>query len=156
MPHGTQWSYDELRNAEKEAKIYADALVEAQRREAERQRKYQESLERRNQTYASPPQPQPQVEVRTRTEYKFIDQPSPSLLKMQIEVLRKAPFGSPEYLRARYGTKIFDSKVQALVDVMGISKEEAENYLSLTYKPVNWINVENRWIREAMLQEHIR
>lgn len=157
MPHGTQWSYDELRNAEREAKIYADALVEAQRREAERQRKYQESLERNNQSYASPSQqPQPRVEVRTRTEYRYIDQPSPALLKMQMDVLRKATFGSPEYLRARYGTKIFDSKVQALVDVMGISKEEAEYHLSRTYKPKNWLNVENQWVREAMLQEHIR
>lgn len=156
MPHGTQWSYDELRNAEREAKIYADALVEAQRREAERQRKYQESLERSNQSCSAPQQPQPRVEVRTRIEYRYLDQPSPSLLKLQMDVLRKATFGSPEYLRARYGTKIFDSKVQALVDVMGISREEAEYHLSRTYKPKNWLNVENQWVREAMLQEHIR
>lgn len=156
MPHGTQWSYDELRNAEREAKIYADTLVEAQRREAERQRKYQESLERSNQSCSAPQQPQPRVEVRTRIEYRYLDQPSPSLLKLQMDVLRKATFGSPEYLRARYGTKIFDSKVQALVDVMGISREEAEYHLSRTYKPKNWLNVENQWVREAMLQEHIR
>lgn len=156
MPHGTQWSYDELRNTEREAKIYADALVEAQRREAERQRKYQESCAQSNQSYVAPQQPQPRVEVRTRIEYRYLDQPSPTLLKMQMDVLRKATFGSPEYLRARYGTKIFDSKVQALVDVMGISREEAEYHLSRTYKPKNWLNVENQWVREAMLQEHIR
>ena len=156
MPHGTQWSYDELRNAEREAKIYADALVEAQRREAERQRKFQESCTRSNQSYASPPQPQPRVEVRTRTEYVVLGKPSPMELEMTMEVLRKATFGSPEYLRARYGIKIFNSKVQALVDVMGISKEEAEYHLSRTYKPKNWLNVENHWVQLAMLDEHIR
>ena len=32
MPRGVQWSYDDIYNAERMAKIQADAIVEAQRK----------------------------------------------------------------------------------------------------------------------------
>ena len=154
MPHGFQWSAEDYRNAERMAKIQAQAIAEAQSKERERQeredrrRQVEESLRTRPSTPYSPrtsipfatEQARRACEVRVHT----------SIAKMRAEKAMAATFGSADYIHNRYGHAVWLGKVTEYCNKFGCSEEEAVTLMVRDYKESEWAHLEDPLIEQFM------
>lgn len=152
MPHGFQWSLDEIRNAERMAQIQAEAVRQAMRKELQSRPTPASSV-------YTPPQPKPEPVRRGRVKPKWpkIYQKSKPELSTK-EYLAEgraveakgAQFGSRYYIEQRYGKKVFNRKAEELSKQQGCSLAEAENRLVSTYSEESWIADEDELVERFL------
>ena len=159
MPHGYQWSHEELRNAERAAEIQARAIVEAQRKERERleqeerRRQVEESLRYHPSTpKPQPPSPpvQPGYYLKERVREQSQERVHASVAKMRAEKAMAAPFGSADYIHNRYGHAVWLGKVTEYRNKFGCSEEEAILRMVQEYKEDEWAHLEDPLIEQFM------
>ena len=157
MPHGYQWSHEELRNAERAAKIQAQAIVEAQRKERERlekeerRRKLEESLSYHPSTTYSPKPPTPlgPHDIK-RNKERAAERVRTSIAKMRAEKAMAANFGSADYIHTRYGHTVWLGKITEYRNKFGCSEEEAVTLMVRDYKESEWAHLEDPLIEKFM------
>lgn len=157
MPHGYQWSHEELRNAERAAEIQARAIIEAQRKERERQekedmmRRLKESSGYQSSTpYTSkPPTPLGPYE-RQRNKERAEERVRTRVAKMRAEKAMAATFGSADYIHNRYGHAVWLGKVTEYRNKFGCSEEEAITLMERDYKEDEWAHLEDPLIEQFM------
>lgn len=158
MPHGFQWSAEDYRNAERAAKIQAQAIVEAQRKERERQeredrrRQVEESLRTQPSTPYSPrpytPPQSPYLRERARKESEV--RVHTNIAKMRAEKAMAAIFGSADYIHNRYGHAVWVGKITEYRNKFGCSEEEAITLMVRDYKESEWTHLEDPLIEQFM------
>lgn len=152
MPHGYQWSHEELRNAERAAKIQAQAIIEAQRREQERQ----EREARRTDRSAPVEAPASSYVARTphipteRDREKSEARVRSNIAKMRAEKAMAAYFGSADYIHNRYGHAVWLGKITEYRNKFGCSEEEAVTLMVRDYKESEWAHLEDPLIEKFM------
>lgn len=157
MPHGYQWSHEEYRNAERMAKIQAQALVEAQRKERERQekedqrRRLEESLSYHPSTTYSPKPPTPlgPYDIKRNNE-RTAERVHTNIAKMRAEKAMAANFGSADYIHNRYGHAVWLGKVTEYRNKFSCSEEEAVTLMVRDYKESEWAHLEDPLIEKFM------
>lgn len=157
MPHGYQWSHEELRNAERMAKIQAQAVVEAQRKERERQekedrmRKLKESSGYQSSTpYPRRPPTPPGYRFTQRNKERTEERVHTSIAKMRAEKAMAANFGSADYIHNRYGHAVWLGKVTEYRNKFSCSEEEAVILMVRDYKESEWVRLEDPLIEQFM------
>lgn len=146
MPKGVQWSYDDIYNAERMAKIQAEALVEAQRKEAER-REREEARRYRppaQESKSRPPHPRRPVDEYTRARWdrEARERQDEWVAKLRAENALAAVFGSKDYIRNRYGLLTWAAQVKKYQEKFRCSEAEAEELLVRDYKESEWTHLE--------------
>lgn len=159
MPHGFQWSLEEIRNAERAAEIQARAIVEAQRKERERQeredrrRQTEESLRYQPSTSpkpSSPPIHQPGYYLKELSRKRTKERVRTRIAKMRAEKAMAATFGSADYVHNRYGHAVWLGKVTEYRNKFGCSEEEAITLMVRDYKEDEWASLEDPLIEKFM------
>jgi Xaa-Pro aminopeptidase len=158
MPHGYQWSHEELRNAERAAEIQARAIVEAQRKERERQekedrmRRLKESSGHHSSSSSTPSTSRPRVHrPPTEREKEAIKaQVHSNIAKMRAEKAMAANFGSADYIHNRYGHAVWLGKVTEYRNKFGCSEEDAITLMVRDYKESEWAHLEDPLIEKFM------
>lgn len=151
MPRGVQWSYDDIRNAERAAKIQAEANAKAWRKEQEKMAEDARRRERQQSSSASTSQT-------TRSSAPFV--PNPVFEQYGVaatfaDLALRTPFGSRKYLQWRYrhlngkGTSA-SSLAEQLAAEKGWTVEQAWQHLVSTYNEEEWRKYECPAIEEAM------
>lgn len=158
MPHGYQWSHEELRNAERAAKIQAQAIVEAQRKERARQeredrrKKVEESLRYQPSTSSSP-KPRTSYQDPFRREIaqqQAAERVRTSIARMRAEKAMAAIVGSADYIHNRYGHAVWLGKVTEYRNKFSCSEEEAIILMVRDYKESEWAHLEDPLIEQFM------
>jgi len=157
MPHGYQWSHEDYRNAERAAKIQAQAIAEAQRKERERQekedqrRKLEESLRYHPST---PYTPKPSAPLspcdKERAKEQSAKRVRTNVAKMRAEKAMAANFGSADYIHNRYGHAVWLGKITEYRNKFGCSEEEAVTLMVRDYKESEWTHLEDPLIEKFM------
>ena len=159
MPHGYQWSHEELRNAERAAKIQAQAIAEAQRKERERQEKEDRRRELEKSLRQQPsalPHPSHQCRVqqspylRELAKKQSEERVHVNIAKMRAGKAVAAPFGSAEYIHNRYGHAVWLGKITEYRNKFGCSEEEAVTLMVRDYKESDWAHLEDSLIEQFM------
>jgi hypothetical protein len=157
MPHGYQWSHEDYRNAERAAKIQAQAIAEAQRKERERQekedqrRKLEESLRQHTSTPYTPKPPRPQDPyTQKRNKERAAVRVHTNVAKMRAEKAMAANFGSADYIHNRYGHAVWLGKITEYRNKFGCSEEEAVTLMVRDYKESEWAHLEDPLIEQFM------
>lgn len=154
MPHGYQWSHEDYRNAERMAKIQAQALVEAQRKERERLER-----EARGTTHRAPSTaPVRSTPVRSTLSAFDIEQlrreaeaeNDRAIAKMRAEKAMRATFGSAEYIHNRYGHVVWCGKITEYRNKFSCSEEEAVTLIVRNYSESEWAPLEDPLIEAFM------
>lgn len=143
MPHGTQWSYDELRNAERAAQIQADAMRQAYREMMQEQERYARRPE--PERVAPPPKPsEPPMSPVRYEAYKIRCEAAARRrdYEERLAVLKVAAPGTIPWIRARYGRKVWDAKVREYQERFSCTKLEAEPLVARDYKEEEWVRKE--------------
>lgn len=157
MPHGYQWSHEELRNAERAAQIQAQAIVEAQRKEQARREK-EERMRRLNESsgYQSstprtpkPPTPRGPHDIK-RNKERAAERVHTNIAKMRAEKAMAAIFGSADYIHNRYGHAVWRGKVTEYRNRFSCSEEEAVTLMVRDYKESEWTHLEDPLIEKFM------
>ena len=156
MPRGYQWSHEDYRNAERAAKIQAQAIIEAQRKEQARQ-------EREARRYTSTPHveaprskpaPAPRVYLsayeEARAKKEADERMAHRIAKMRAEKATAAIFGTEEYIHNRYGHVVWTGKVTEYRNKFACSEEEAVTLLVRDYKEEEWVPLEDPLIEMYM------
>lgn len=154
MPHGYQWSHEELRNAERMAKIQAQAMVEAQRKERERQ----EREARRTTHRASAPEPTRTSSTHTTYSPVTLElarreaeaENNKAIAKIHAEKAMRAVFGSAEYIHNRYGHVVWCGKITEYRNKFGCSEAEAVTLIVRNYSESEWAHLEDPLIETFM------
>ena len=159
MPHSYQWSHEELRNAERMAKIQAQAIVEAQRKERERQekeaqrRRVEESLRYQPSTSRSSASRGP-VEMSPydiqRNKERAAERVRTNVAKMRAEKAMAAIFGSADYIHNRYGHVVWRGKITEYRNRFNCSEGEAVTLMVRDYKESEWAHLEDPLIEKFM------
>jgi hypothetical protein len=157
MPHGYQWSHEELRNAERAAKIQAQALVEAQRKEQQRlekeatMRKLQETSGYQSSTpyTPKPSAPMSPYDIQ-RNKERAAERVHTRIAKMRAEKAMAANFGSADYIHNRYGHAVWLGKITEYRNKFGCSEEEAVTLMVRDYKESEWAHLEDPLIEKFM------
>lgn len=158
MPHGYQWSHDELRNAERAAQIQAQAIVEAQRRERERQekeaqrRQVEESLRYQPSTPRSSsrgPVEMSPYDIQ-RNKERAAERVRTNVAKMRAEKAMAAIFGSADYIHNRYGHVVWRGKITEYRNRFSCTEEEAVTLMVRDYKESEWTHLEDPLIEKFM------
>lgn len=157
MPHGYQWSHEDYRNAERAAKIQAQAIAEAQRKERERQekedqrRKLEESLHQHTSTPYTPKPPTPlgPQDIK-RNKERSAKRVRTNVAKMRAEKAMAANFGSADYIHNRYGHAVWLGKITEYRNKFGCSEEEAVTLMVRDYKESEWAHLEDPLIEQFM------
>lgn len=138
MPRGFQWSLEDIRNAERAAKIQAEALVKSQREAQERAERQAEK--RANRYTPSTPYTKPKPNYSGRSNLR----PS-SLAGLSMEEymevvytnrtrrVKENPPGSPNYMDARYTPWNWNKIRQKVMDELGCDKATAEQHILETF-----------------------
>ena len=156
MPQGYQWSHEELRNAERMAEIQARALVEAQRKERERQekedrrRQLEESLRYHPSTACSSTRARSPHIPTERDKEASKARVHASIAKMRAEKAMTANFGSADYIHNRYGHAVWLGKITEYRNKFGCSEDEAVTLMVQEYKESEWAHLEDPLIEEFM------
>ena len=154
MPHGFQWSLEDYRNAERMAKIQAQALVEAQRKERDR-------LEREAQrTVRRAPSAAPVCATPVRPTLSAFDieqlrreaeaENDRAIAKMRAEKAMRATFGSAEYIHNRYGHVVWCGKITEYRNKFSCSESEAVTLIVRDYSESEWAHLEDPLIEAFM------
>lgn len=146
MPKGVQWSYDDIYNAERMAKIQAEALVEAQREEAKRRereeaRRYRPPAQEPKKRPSYPQTPVSEY-TRARWDREARARQDEWVAKLRAENALAAVFGSKEYIRNRYGLLTWAKRVKEYQEKFRCSEAEAEELLARDYKESEWKHLE--------------
>lgn len=157
MPHGFQWSPEDYRNAERAAKIQAQAIAEAQRKERERQekedrmRRLEESLRQPTSTTYTPKPPTPlgPQDIK-RNKERSAKRVRTNVAKMRAEKAMAANFGSADYIHNRYGHAVWLGKITEYRNKFGCSEEEAVTLMVRDYKESEWAHLEDPLIEQFM------
>ena len=157
MPHGYQWSHEDYRNAERAAKIQAQAIAEAQRKERERQekedrmRRLEESLRQPTSTPCTPKPPTPlgPQDIK-RNKERSAKRVRTNVAKMRAEKAMAANFGSADYIHNRYGHAVWLGKITEYRNKFGCSEEEAVTLMVRDYKESEWAHLEDPLIEKFM------
>jgi len=157
MPHGYQWSHEDYRNAERAAKIQAQAIAEAQRKERERQekedqrRKLEESLRQHTSTTYTPKPSAPLSPwAKKRAKEQSAERVHTNVAKMRAEKAMAANFGSADYIHNRYGHAVWLGKITEYRNKFGCSEEEAVTLMVRDYKESEWAHLEDPLIEQFM------
>ena len=154
MPHGFQWSAEDYRNAEKAAKIQAQAIVEAQRQEQARL----EREARRTDHRAPSEAPVRATPVRTPPDAlslklawrKAEAENARAIAKMRAEKAMRAIFGSAEYIHNRYGHVVWCGKITEYRNKFSCSESEAVTLIVRNYSESEWAHLEDPLIETFM------
>ena len=154
MPHGFQWSLEDYRNAERMAKIQAQALVEAQRKERDRlEREAQRTVHRAPSTApvrATPVRPTLSAfdieQLRREAEVEN----DRAIAKMRAEKAMRATFGSAEYIHNRYGHVVWCGKITEYRNKFSCSESEAVTLIVRDYSESEWAHLEDPLIEAFM------
>ena len=159
MPHGYQWSHEELRNAQRAAEIQAQAIVEAQRKERERLERDESRRRAEEASRYQPPAPKPQPStslvhldpyLRERAKERAAERVHTRIAKMRAEKAMAATFGSADYIHNRYGHAVWLGKVTEYRNKFGCSEEEAIPRMVQEYKEDEWAHLEDPLIEQFM------
>ena len=154
MPHGYQWSHEELRNAERAAKIQAEAIMEAQRKERARlEREAQRTTHRAPSTApvrATPVRPAPSAFAMERAWREAEAENARAIAKMRAEKAMRATFGSAEYIHNRYGHVVWCGKITEYRNKFGCSESEAVTLIVRNYSESEWAHLEDPLIEAFM------
>lgn len=154
MPHGFQWSHEDYRNAETAAKIQAQAILEAQRKEQARLEREARRAARRAPAEAPVRVPpvrttySPFVEERAWREAEVEN--ARAIAKMRAEKAMRATFGSAEYIHNRYGHVVWCGKITEYRNKFGCSEEEAVELIVRNYLESEWAHLEDPLIEAFM------
>lgn len=156
MPHGYQWSHEELRNAERAAKIQAEAIAEAQRKERLRQER---EFVRRKSEVRQTSTPRSSMPIRPaemsphdtkRNNERSAERVRISIAKSRAEKAMAATFGSAEYIHNRYGHAVWLGRITEYCNKFGCSKEAAVVLMVRFYKESDWAHLEDPLIEKFM------
>lgn len=154
MPHGFQWSLEDYRNAERMAKIQAQALVEAQRKERDRlEREAQRTVRRAPSTApvrATPVRPTLSAFDIEQLRREAEAENDRAIAKMRAEKAMRATFGSAEYIHNRYGHVVWCGKITEYRNKFGCSEAEAVTLIVRNYSESEWANLEDPLIEAFM------
>ena len=155
MPHGYQWSHEDYRNAERAAKIQAQAIAEAQRKERERQEKEDQRRRLEESLRYHPSTAHSAAPVLTHTpSERAIDKSKvrvhTNVAKMRAEKAMAANFGSADYIHNRYGHAVWLGKITEYRNKFGCSEEEAVTLMVRDYKESEWAHLEDPLIEKFM------
>lgn len=154
MPHGFQWSLEDYRNAERMAKIQAQALVEAQRKERDRlEREAQRTIHRAPSTApvrATPVRPTLSAFDIEQLRREAEAENDRAIAKMRAEKAMRATFGSAEYIHNRYGHVVWCGKITEYRNKFSCSEEEAVTLMVRDYKESDWAHLEDPLIEQFM------
>lgn len=155
MPHGVQWSYDDIRNAERAAEIQARAFAKVQREERERA----EREARRNPAPTRPVE-EPRMSTQSQAPLSAYEQErinkwaeqrvEDKLAKMRAEQAVAASYGTVEYIRNRYGFQVWRGKITEYKNRYNCTDEEAATLIVRNYKEEEWKHLENPLIEKYM------
>ena len=154
MPHGFQWSLEDYRNAERMAKIQAQALVEAQRKERDRlEREAQRTVRRAPSAApvrATPVRPTLSAFDIEQLRREAEAENDRAIAKMRAEKAMRATFGSAEYIHNRYGHVVWCGKITEYRNKFGCSEEEAVTLIVRDYSESEWAHLEDPLIEAFM------
>lgn len=154
MPHGFQWSLEDYRNAERMAKIQAQALVEAQRKERDRlEREAQRTIHRAPSTApvrATPVRPTLSAFDIEQLRREAEAENDRAIAKMRAEKAMRATFGSAEYIHNRYGHVVWCGKITEYRNKFGCSEAEAVTLIVRNYSEAEWAPLEDPLIEAFM------
>ena len=155
MPHGYQWSHEEYRNAERAAKIQAQAIIEAQRLERERlEREARRTVHQAPTKEPTPTSPPPRTTyspfelemARRESEAKN----NRAIAEIRARKAMRAIFGSAEYIHNRYGHVVWCGKITEYRNKFSCSEEEAITLMVRNYLESEWAHLEDPLIEAAM------
>lgn len=154
MPHGYQWSHEELRNAERMAKIQAQALVEAQRKERDRLEREARRTVRRAPS-AAPVRATPVRPTLSAFDIEQLRREAEAendraIAKMRAEKAMRATFGSAEYIHNRYGHVVWCGKITEYRNKFSCSESEAVTLIVRNYSEAEWAPLEDPLIEQFM------
>ena len=154
MPHGFQWSLEDYRNAERMAKIQAQALVEAQRKERDRlERESRRTVRRAPSTApvrATPVRPAPSAFAMELARREAEAENDRAIAKMRAEKAMRATFGSAEYIHNRYGHVVWCGKITEYRNKFSCSESEAVTLIVRDYSESEWAHLEYPLIEAFM------
>lgn len=154
MPHGFQWSLEDYRNAERMAKIQAQALVEAQRKERDRlEREAQRTIHRAPSTApvrATPVRPTLSAFDIEQLRREAEAENDRAIAKMRAEKAMRATFGSAEYIHNRYGHVVWCGKITEYRNKFSCSESEAVTLIVRDYSESEWAHLEDPLIEAFM------
>lgn len=154
MPHGFQWSLEDYRNAERMAKIQAQALVEAQRKERDRlEREAQRTVRRAPSTApvrATPVRPTLSAFDIEQLRREAEAENDRAIAKMRAEKAMRATFGSAEYIHNRYGHVVWCGKITEYRNKFSCSESEAVTLIVRDYSESEWAHLEDPLIEAFM------
>ena len=154
MPHGFQWSLEDYRNAERMAKIQAQALVEAQRKERDRLEREAQRTVRRAPS-ASPVRATPVRPTLSAFDIEQLRREAEAendraIAKMRAEKAMRATFGSAEYIHNRYGHVVWCGKITEYRNKFSCSESEAVTLIVRDYSESEWAHLEDPLIEAFM------
>lgn len=154
MPHGYQWSHEDYRNAERAAKIQAQALAEEMRKERIRQER-----EARD-TIPRSPSPASVSTSPTRNTYSCVcpelawreaeAENNRAIAEIRARKAMRAIFGSADYIHNRYGHVVWCGKITEYRNEFNCSEEEAITLMVRDYKESDWAHLEDPLIEAFM------
>lgn len=154
MPHGFQWSLEDYRNAERMAKIQAQALVEAQRKERDRlEREAQRTVRRAPSAApvrATPVRPTLSAFDIEQLRREAEAENDRAIAEIRAKKAMRAIFGSADYIHNRYGHVVWCGKITEYRNRFSCSEEEAITLLVRDYKESEWANLEDPLIEAFM------
>ena len=154
MPHGFQWSAEDYRNAEKAAKIQAQAIVEAQRQEQARLEREARSTDHRAPSEApvrATPVRTPPSALSLKLAWRKAEvENARAIAKMRAEKAMRAIFGSAEYIHNRYGHVVWCGKITEYRNKFSCSESEAVTLIVRNYSESEWAHLEDPLIEAFM------
>lgn len=153
MPHGYQWSHEEIRNAERAAKIQAQAIAEEQRKERMRQEREERMRPTQHAADCSSASAAPPVSIGRPSSMarKAAEKRVANLIaESRAEKAMRATFGTADYIHNRYGHVVWCGKITEYRNKFGCSEEEAIELLVRNYKESEWAHLEDPLIEAFM------
>ena len=154
MAHSFQWSPEDYRNAERLARIQAQAIMDAQRKERARLEREARRETHRVTSLASTRTPPHQNTYSTYTMRRIWQEAeienARAIAKMRAEKAMRATFGSAEYIHNRYGHVVWCGKITEYRNKFGCSEEDAIARIVRDYSESAWAHLEDPLIEAFM------
>lgn len=135
-PHGTL-SADERLRAERLAKIQADAIREAHR-DIERRERLHATSTPVIPTRSSGPRPLTESQIAWGDLCRRTRQLQADIDKTMAGIANRAEFGTEQYIRARYGRRVWREAVAECQERLGCTEEEAAEAVIREYTEDGW------------------
>ena len=160
MPHGFQWSSEDLYNARRAADIQAEAVRKAyqdiqkqQERDAARaaQRQYNPREQVREPRLPKPDLHPECAEARNRMaaphDRAWLKE---TIAQMRAKNARAAAPGSAEWIRNRYGNENWIAKIKEYRKRFSCSEEEAAQLIVRNFREEEWEHLKNERVEELL------